>query len=83
MLSHPYSGHCRAMVFSGSKGMDVRLGFLTGDSGPLTFDGSVELVECGIGHTPVLIRVSSYGASRSLAGALVRQEGERQQIPLT
>ena len=77
-----FSRDFRATPDCRSKGIDVWFGFLTGYSGPLTFDGSLELVECGIGHTHILIQLSSYGASRSLAGALVRQEGEFQQVPI-
>jgi hypothetical protein len=40
-------------VVQRQKGMDVRLGFLTGDSGPLAFYRRLKLFELCIGHTPI------------------------------
>ena len=51
MIADDFGGDFRATPDRRSKGIDVGLGFLTGDSGPLAFDGSLELFELCIGHT--------------------------------
>src|SRR5262249_6986238 len=53
MIPHHFGGDFRATPFSGSKGIDVGFGFLTGDSGPVTFHRREELFEFCTGHMHV------------------------------
>jgi hypothetical protein len=53
VIANNFGGDFRATPDPCRKGIDVGVGFLAGDSGPLTFDSSVELFELCIGHTHV------------------------------
>ena len=53
MIPNDCRGNFRATPDRCGKGIDIGLRFLTGDSGPLAFDGSWELIEFCIGHTHV------------------------------
>ncbi len=51
MIPNDFGGDFRATPDPCRKGIDVGLGFLAGDSGPLAFNRRVELFELCVGHT--------------------------------
>jgi hypothetical protein len=53
MIPNHFGGDFRTTPDPCRKGIDVGLGFLTGDSVPLAFYRHVELIEFCIGHTHV------------------------------
>jgi len=54
VIPDDFGRNFRALPNRRRKSMDVGLGFLTGDAGPLASDGGLELFKLGVRHTAPL-----------------------------